>query len=350
MTAPGAAEGPAATPGTDAGAAPPAVDGPLIVVMNAASGARDAASVRDRIAQRLTQAGRTHEIELVTKRGTIGRVAADAVRRAVARRGVVVAVGGDGTLNAVAQAALAAGCAFGVLPQGTFNYFGRTHAISQEVDEALDVLLAGRPQPVQVGRIADAHRERVFLVNASLGLYPQLLEDRETYKARFGRRRWVALWSALVTLMREHRQLALRIAWCAGPGEASAPAGAERLLRTPTLFVGNNRLQLEQLGIAQAEALAQGRLVALALKPVGTRAMLGLLLRGALGRLGEAEEVLAVALTGMTVRHAARYGPRRVKVATDGEVAWMQAPLHFGVAPKPLWLIKAAPDAEGARG
>ena len=31
---------------------------------------------------------------------------------------------------------------------------------------------------------------------------------------------------------------------------------------------------------------------------------------------------------------------RRVKLATDGEVAWAQMPLHFRVAPEPLWLIK----------
>ena len=37
--------------------------------------------------------------------------------------------------------------------------------------------------PVQVAAV----NERIFLVNASVGLYPGLLEDREAYKARFGR-------------------------------------------------------------------------------------------------------------------------------------------------------------------
>jgi hypothetical protein len=38
--------------------------------------------------------------------------------------------------------------------------------------------------------------------NASVGLYPDLLEDLEAYKARFGRSRWVALWAASATLLR----------------------------------------------------------------------------------------------------------------------------------------------------
>ncbi|MCK7495945.1 MAG: acylglycerol kinase family protein [Comamonadaceae bacterium] len=53
------------------------------------------------------------------------------------RRTAVVAVGGDGTLNTVAQAAHAAGCAMGVVPQGTFNYFARTHGIPADPADAV---------------------------------------------------------------------------------------------------------------------------------------------------------------------------------------------------------------------
>lgn len=48
--------------------------------------------------------------------------------------------------------------------------------------------------------------ERVFLVNACLGLYPELLEDRQACKARFGRSRWVAFVAACATFQRaRHR-------------------------------------------------------------------------------------------------------------------------------------------------
>lgn len=321
----------------------PGTTGPLCFVLNAASGRNDAGSTRALIEQRLAAAGRAHHLELIER----DRPVADAARAAVAhaRRvgGVVVAVGGDGTINAVAQATLGSGCAFGVLPQGTFNYFGRTNDISEDAATALEALLAGRPEPVQVGLM----NGRVFLVNASLGLYPQLLEDREAFKSQYGRSRFVALWSGIVTLLREHRQLQLRIAWRAE--DATLPGmtrgDGEVRLRTPTLFVGNNRLQLEQVGIAEAPVLDQGRLVAIALRPVGSLAMFGLMLRGALGRLGEADQVLSLPVTSLTVRPSARYGRQRLKVATDGEVLHMRTPIEIHVGPEPLWLIKTQPVA-----
>ena len=92
-------------------------------------------------------------------------------------------------------------------------------------------ILAGTVKPVQAGLVND----KVFFVNASLGLYPQLLEDREAYKRRFGRSRLVATWSAIVTLFHQTHQLRIDL-------DAD---GEQRHVRAPTLFVGNNRLQLE---------------------------------------------------------------------------------------------------------
>ena len=72
-------------------------------------------------------------------------VAHEAADQAIATRTAVVAVGGDGTLNTVAQAAHAVGCAMGVVPQGTFNYFARTHGIPTDPAEAARLLLRWAP-------------------------------------------------------------------------------------------------------------------------------------------------------------------------------------------------------------
>ena len=213
----------------------------------------------------------------------------------------------------------------GVLPQGTFNYFSRTHGIPTDTEEATRALLNARVEPVQVGLVND----RVFLVNASLGLYPELLEDREHFKSRFGRNRLVALAAAFVTLLREHRQLRLVI-----------EQGAEvRKVRASTLFVGNNRLQLEQVGIDEHHGIENGHIAAVMLKPVGTLAMLGLLLRGALGTLGDADHIESFQFQHMTVRPWLPYGIRRVKVAADGEIMWLRTPLDLRVSPRPLYLL-----------
>src|SRR5690606_8101668 len=125
-------------------------------------------------------------------------IASEVVALAAARSGIVVAAGGDGTINAVAQAALGSRCVLGVLPHGTFNYFCRTHGIPEDVELATRLLLAARVQPVQVGLVND----KVFVVNASIGMYPRLLEDRETFKRQYGRSRLVALWAAAMTMLR----------------------------------------------------------------------------------------------------------------------------------------------------
>ncbi|MES2423238.1 MAG: diacylglycerol kinase family protein [Pseudomonadota bacterium] len=317
---------------TTASAAPLSISptAPLFIVHNAASGSQDTDATRQTIAEVLNAAGRTHHLRAVESGAQFQATVRRAVADAKASGGVVVAAGGDGTINAVAAATLGSGCPFGVLPQGTFNYFSRTHGIPLDAAEATQQLLSPQAWPVQVGLV----NERVFLVNASLGLYPQLLEDREAYKSQFGRNRLVALGAGLVTLLREHRQLRLRI----------EQADCTRMQRTPTLFVGNNALQLAQIGMPEAPLLEQGLLAAIVLKPVGTLAMLGLLARGALGRLGEDDSVESFAFRSITVTPALPYGTRRVKIATDGEICWLKAPLVFRVAPEPLYLLKPAPQ------
>ncbi len=302
----------------------------LLFVINAASGRHDADTTRQVIETALLAAGRTGEL-LFARPDELARVARQAALTANERRTAVIAVGGDGTINSVAQAAHAQGCVMGVMPQGTFNYFARTHAIPTDPAEAAQALLRSEPVAVQVGLIND----RVFLVNASVGLYPQLLEDRETYKARFGRSRLVAFGAALVTLMGRHRHLRLRI-------ELGSNA---REITTPTLFVGNNRLQLEQVGVPQARSLDEGCIAAVILRPIGALTMLWLMLRGSLGTLGDADTVESFKFHRMLVKSRSAWGGRMVKVAFDGEVSRMLMPLEFRVSPKPLYLLKSTTES-----
>ena len=301
--------------------------GPIFVVFNVGSGHRDADEEKTSISRILREGGRDFEFLQSDGAESIDTLAARAVTQAQARHGVVVAAGGDGTINAVANAVIGSGCPFGVLPQGTFNYFGRDNAISQDSTKAAQVLLGGRISAVQAGRV----NGRLFLVNASVGLYPQILEDREAWKRQLGRSRIVAFLSGMATLLKARRQLRLQI-----------ESGSQSMsLRTPTLFIGNNRLQLTQAGIdaQHAEAVAQGQLTAVAVRPIGTLALFGLLLRGMLGRLGEAGHIQSFSFRRLTV---VPRGLRRIKVATDGEIVWMTTPLVFQVAPEPLLLLVPA--------
>ncbi|MBK9572468.1 MAG: diacylglycerol kinase [Rhodoferax sp.] len=304
---------------------------PLQFVINAAAGSSDADAKRQVIEAALQAGGRQGNL-LFSDPANLARVAQQAAALAIATGTAVVAVGGDGTLNTVAQAAHALGCPMGVVPQGTFNYFARTHGIPSDPTEATRLLLQWSPWPVQVAAIND----RVFLVNASLGLYPDLLEDREAYKARFGRSRWVAFWAAGITLLRAQRRLRLRI----------EQGAAVRDVKALTLFVGNNRLQLEQLGVEPEQALQTGYITAVMLRPIGTLSMLRLMLHGAMGTLGEAHSVEHFEFDHLVVRPTLVPGRRGVKVAFDGEVTRLRAPLDFRVLSKPLYLLKPSPQPD----
>lgn len=298
---------------------------PLFVVINPGSGATDAGSTRELLARVFAEAARPASFMDVPRPHLLASVFERAAAQARSEGGIVVAVGGDGTLKSAAQAVMAQGCPLGVIPQGTFNVLARDRGIPTDTQAAARALLRATAQPIQVGMV----NGQVFHVNASLGLYPQLLQDREAFNAQFGRRRWVAILSGLVTLFKWRRQLVLDVEL----------DGQRTTLTTPTLFVANNLLQIERIGLDEpvaASVAKGGRLAGIVTRPIGSWAMLALVLRGALGRLGEADQVFDFSFQRLdvTVR-----GTRRVKVSTDGEVRVMTPPLSFSVAPIPLLLM-----------
>src|SRR5690606_38692404 len=222
---------------------------PYNIVLNVRSGAGSAVECRAQMQDILQKAGRAHQFFLVEHAQQLAPILASAVHAACENRGALVGGGGDGTINAAAHSVLEMGLPFGVVPQGTFNYLSRTYSIPSEVQDATLALLRARVRPIQVGVLND----RIFLVNASLGLHPHLLQERDAFARQFGRRRTVALWAGLITLMKGYRQLVLEI---------EHENGHEEVVRTPTLVIGNNPLQLEQIGISEAEEVQHGQLAA----------------------------------------------------------------------------------------
>ncbi|OEZ96763.1 diacylglycerol/lipid kinase family protein [Duganella phyllosphaerae] len=308
-------------------------DATFFIALNAGSGHSETDERRSTIETVMRDAGRRFELTMIDQPDTIDEIATRLAKQAADSGGVLVAAGGDGTINAVARQAVAHGCKFGVLPQGTFNYFGRTHGIPEDLTEAVHALLASRVHAVQVGVIND----RVFLVNASIGLYPNMLEAREADKQQFGRSRLVAVFSAFKTLLRPHRRLRL----------ALNIDGKPRHLRTATFFVGNNRLQMEQIGIPPlSDALEDGRLAAVAPRTKGKFGMLWLMLHGALGRMGrlnQADELTTFSFKRVEVKVRSLSRRRQVKVATDGEITMMSNPLEIHVMDEQLLLLKPDP-------
>lgn len=79
---------------------------------------------------------------------------------------LVIAWGGDGTLNEVVRGALGSSMPIGILPGGTVNVFAREVGIPLSMASAVEMLVMGAPRSVPVGMAGG----RPFLLMAGVGL------------------------------------------------------------------------------------------------------------------------------------------------------------------------------------
>lgn len=298
------------------------------VILNSGSGSKTGEQMHAAITHAMGQAGAPVEIVDIGGRSDILALIKKSVADAHAKGHVVVAAGGDGTINTVAGICHQAGATMGIIPLGTFNYFARENGIPVEVEGAINVLLTGAPRTVAAGKV----NERLFLVNASFGLYTTVIRNREQVKKRFGRYRIVALASALSCLLRGRATFGVDI-----------ESHGKTLHRdTSMVFVGNNKYQLESLGLATAETEGPDTISMVLLKPVTRWQTARLLLRGLLRDMKSEERLEEFSASHITVQTTRKH----VSCVMDGEIVSLQAPLDFVAVPDALQLI--CPAQEGA--
>ncbi|WHR58512.1 diacylglycerol/lipid kinase family protein [Acinetobacter haemolyticus] len=228
-------------------------------------------------------------------------------------RGVVVAAGGDGTLNAVAQRLMHTDIPMGIMPLGTFNYVARALHIPIDVVQAAEVIATGKVHEVHVAKIND----HIYLNNASLGLYPLFIKKRELYNQRLGRIPLHAYTSGLDVLLREHKSLKLSV----------TVDGQKYPVTTPLIFFGNNQLQLSDMKLRIAECAANGKLAGVVVAKSDRFSLLKMLWKLIQGKIDQASDVYSFCAEKIEV------GCKKMQltVAIDGELVEMQSPLKFSV-------------------
>lgn len=102
------------------------------------------------------------ELHLTTGAGDARRLARKAVERQL---NVVIAAGGDGTLNEIIQELAGSETALGVLPVGTVNVWARETNIPLDSAGARQVLVEGQVRYIDLGKVND----RYFLLMAGIG-------------------------------------------------------------------------------------------------------------------------------------------------------------------------------------
>ena len=205
------------------------------------------------------------------------RTGGDDLREAAAKAAeefdVVAAMGGDGTVNAVAGALAGTPTPLLVLPAG--YHFARDLGLPLDPAEAALLVRDGARREVDVGEV-NGH---VFVNNSSIGAYPLTVALRERLQDERGGGKWTAMSRAALRTFRRSRRCA-----CAScdDGEVS----------TPFVFVGNNvYAERGARGAGERERLDAGCLGVLTVRPRRWREGLRVRSLGALGRLDDAGTV-----------------------------------------------------------
>ena len=102
--------------------------------------------------------------------GGARRLAAEAAREGFR---IVVAAGGDGTVNEVVNGLAGTEAALGVLPIGTMNVFSKEHDLPEKLDEAWAVIRAGNLREIDLLAANGTH----FIQLAGVGLDAQVVKE-----------------------------------------------------------------------------------------------------------------------------------------------------------------------------
>ena len=236
----------------------------------------------------------------------------------------VVAGGGDGTLSCAAGHLAGSERPLGILPLGTLNHLARDAGIPADLEEAAAVIGAGHVRAIDLAEV----NGRIFVNNSSVGLYPDMVRLREAEQERSGRGKRLAMLSASLTTLRHFRRHRLWI----------SAEGLEAPVRTPLLFVGNNRYEVNLFALGQREALDEGELCLYAIRAKSRAGLFWAGIRGIFGRLDQQRDFVT-AYVGEVEVSADRDA---LTISTDGETVRMETPLRYRIRPKALKLIVPA--------
>ncbi|MBD2104403.1 diacylglycerol kinase family protein [Leptolyngbya sp. FACHB-261] len=192
-----------------------------LLIVNPTSGPNDQASLLRDIIKALQDQNIRAEVSLTTPDSDGQALAAEAAQ---AGTKLVIAAGGDGTIEAVARGLIHTSTALGIIPLGTRNNIAASLSIPNNLEQAARILVEGESCQIDVGKANDHY----FLEVVGIGLEAVLFPCGDEVKEAVKKNRLALLRSVLSGLkifseFRSHR-LVLRL-------------NGRRLLRLRTLQV-----------------------------------------------------------------------------------------------------------------
>jgi diacylglycerol kinase family enzyme len=253
---------------------------------------------------------------------------------------IVVAFGGDGTLNEVANGLAGTDVPISVLPGGSTNVVCRTLGIPHDVVDATEHLIGladdFRPRKIDLGSV----NGRRFVFSCGVGLDATVVERVDAHprlKARA--RQWYYTWAAVTGFYRQYLRDPVRLELEAD-GERIEGVTAIAQNSDPFTYFANVPIEIcENIG------LDDGTLSIAVLRRAAQRDMLPIAARVLSSRLRAArnrqiEELADV--TEATVRSISTDdsgAPRPLPVQVDGDYIGEHAELRWTVEPRALTVV-----------
>ncbi|MDQ0717387.1 diacylglycerol kinase family enzyme/membrane-associated phospholipid phosphatase [Streptomyces luteogriseus] len=241
------------------------------------------------------------------------------LEEAAGRARVLGVCGGDGTVNTAARVALRAGLPLAVLPGGTLNHFAYDLGV-EDVRDLARALRQGDAVRVDVGRYSCGGQQGVFLNTCSVGVYPELVRERERWAHRVGG--WPAGVFAALRVLRAGRH----------PLEAEFQGRTRPLW---LLFAGNGTYHRMGLASGRRRDLADGQLDVRVVHG-GRRPAARLLAAALAGPLTRSPAHAAVQVGRLRLDHVA---PGTL-LAYDGEVTEVEGRVTLEKLPEALTVYR----------
>lgn len=237
-----------------------------------------------------------------------------------------MAAGGDGTINAVASAAIASGKTLGVIPAGTLNHFARDLEISLDPKVAAEQFRNGREIQVDVGSV----NGRIFINNSVLGLYPVYRTARKGIESHgFGSSRAGRFFAVLGGILQVFWRLPhITIGLVTDDGTA-------KTMKTAFVLVANNEHELENWRIGHRSAMDKGHLWVYVMRKCSRWGLLRYFAKFLMKRFSQHDAFEVFKVKELRIESKRQ----KIRVGVDGEVIRMQTPLEYCSRPKALRVI-----------
>ncbi|MBW3569126.1 hypothetical protein KY385_03300 [Candidatus Parcubacteria bacterium] len=231
---------------------------------------------------------------------------------------ILVAVGGDGTANTVADTALKFRRKMSVIPLGTFNHFSKDVGFPTDFDGAAKTLLKGRVKKIDLGKAND----RIFLNNTVIGFYPHFLTKRESLQDKIGK--WPAGLISAFYIIPEIKNYRFKL----------KINNKSFSIKTNLLVVSNNKYELDDIGLAKRRKLDEGEMYAYFLNPKTKKEMLLLFWRLIFGKINS-RDFACYAAKKIEIRG----DNKKIRLAIDGESVTLRLPIKYKILKKSLEII-----------